>query len=126
MTRPGAPEPPGPTWQPDWTDVRFDHAAAAEAARACRRAARRLTELAVERTGLDGAATLEWRGRYRGDFDHVRGVHQRWTARLVDDLRAQADRLEAAADTARSLQRQREEERARWREERDAAQQPTP
>lgn len=106
-----------PSWQPVWRDVRFDHAAAGETVEQLRAAARRLLAVQEDRAGLADAARLEWRGRFRVDFDRSHAQQRRWVESLVARLLLQAARIEAAAAAATAEQARREADRRRWHDE---------
>lgn len=103
-----------PDWQPDWSDVVFDHAAASDAAAACRATAATIDRgLHAERAARDDA-TMQWHGSLLRRFESA-------TVRIatdLDDVRqellALARRIEAGADEAATEQRRREAERDRW------------
>lgn len=113
-----------PDWQPNWSDVEFDHAAATEAARECRTAARTIDQALTGLAGLPAAD--HWTGRYKDEWeddqvptaDDLRGT--------ADDLRALARAIDAAAEDARLEQQARERERERWRDELEAEQADAP
>lgn len=104
-----------PDWQPNWSDVDFDHAAATTAAEECRSSARALdTALG----GLDGLpATDHWVGRYKDDWSADQTPTRTDLSGTRDDLRALARAIDRAAADARAEQAHRESERERWREE---------
>lgn len=107
-----------PSWQPDWSDVPFDHPAAHEYAAACRRTSSTLRQIADQRTHLASLAVVDWEGPKRVRFD---GDIARWNTEastVADQLLAVATRVEAASETARHLQAQREAGRVRWWAER--------
>lgn len=106
-----------PTWQPIWTDVRFDHAKAADAAFELRRCASLLERQTDQRMRLAATAQREWRGRARDQFDDELArisVRATW---LAEGLRRLASSIDEAADDARLEQRRRESDRARWHDE---------
>jgi hypothetical protein len=104
-----------PDWQPNWSDVAFDHGAATTAAAECRASARALdTALG----GLDGLpATDHWVGQYEDDWSADQAPTRTDLGGTRDDLRALARAIDQAAADARAEQTHREQERARWREE---------
>ncbi len=107
-----------PSWQPDWSDVPFDHPAAHEYAAVCRRTSATLRHIAEQRTYLASQAVVDWEGPKRVRFD---GDIARWNTEastVADQLLAVAARVEAASDTARHFQAQREAGRVRWWAER--------
>ena len=103
-----------PNWQPDWTDVQFDHGAAHEYAAACRRASATVRQVADERRYLATEAIVDWEGpnRDRFDADLVRWNFEAST--VADRLIHTANSVEAHADAARREQAQRELHRSRW------------
>jgi uncharacterized protein YukE len=109
-----------PNWQPNWSDVDWDHGAAAAAIGALRRAADMLDQTTGQRERVAGEARAEWRGRYRDQFDGqfrqmVSCAHQ-----LAEGYRDAAYRIARASQSAWDEQRWREEERARWYMEKEA------
>lgn len=106
-----------PNWQPNWNNVVWDWGAANEAIAALNRAAGRLEESAVERQRVAATAQVEWRGRYRQEFDGDLAELVRKAQSLAAELRATAGRIAAASEGARSEQSRREHERARWQRE---------
>src|SRR5262245_8283383 len=107
-----------PDWTTEWEDVEFDHAAAAEAAAACRRTATR-----VRSQWNDGVAPAiapaqqDWTGRLAQEFTTdvwTIGSELLTVATQLDDLAAQ---IEMASAQAQAEQLRRVEERARWRAE---------
>ena len=111
-----------PGWQPNWADVRFDHAAAQAAVDELERAAAVLADQRTRRRHLADAARAEWRGRHRQTFDAEHRHLLIVSRRLEDDLRAAARAVAAAAEQARAEQRRREEARETWRREQAAEQ----
>lgn len=117
-----------PDWQPNWSDVEFDHAAATTAVTECRSSARAI-DSAVG--GLDGLpATDHWVGAYKDDWSADQAPTRNDLTGTADDLRALATAIEQAAEAARAEQRHRVAERERWREElraeTEASPEPTP
>lgn len=101
-----------PDWQPNWSDVVFDHGAATTAVEECRAAARSVD---AALTGLAGLpATDHWVGRYKDDWSDDQGPTRTDLTRTAADLRALARAIEAAAGEARAEQAHREGERERW------------
>ncbi len=107
-----------PSWQPDWSDVPFDHAAAYEYASACRRTSATLRQIADQRTHLASQAVVDWEGPKRDRFDRDITEWNTEAASLADQLVSVANRVEDASETARHLQAQREAGRVRWWAER--------
>jgi hypothetical protein len=109
-----------PSWQPDWTDVPFDQAAARAAVEACQETATLLRVARSERSHLAELARTEWHGPHRHAFDRAYGANDRAILRIHDALLGIARMIEAAAATARTQQSVREEDRARWHAENSA------
>lgn len=104
-----------PDWEPNWSDVAFDHAAATTAVTECRSSARAIDGALG---GLDGLpATDHWVGRYKDDWSEDQGPTRTDLQGTAADLRALATAIEEAAAAARAEQAHREGERERWREE---------
>ncbi len=103
-----------PAWQPDWSDVPFDHAAAHEYAAACRQTSATLHNIADQRIRLAAQAVIDWEGPKRTRFDSDIAKWNTEAAALAEQLNSVAVRVESASDTARRLQAQRESDRARW------------
>jgi uncharacterized protein YukE len=108
-----------PDWQPNWSDVAFDHAAVAAGAEDCRAAALAIEAAVDAHARAADVARTDFSGRARQEFDAGGDRFARDAARLVAELRATAAALEGAADDARTEQARRERERERWRAERD-------
>lgn len=106
-----------PSWQPNWSDVRFDHAQAELAIAALDRCASLLDAQTDRRVALAASAQREWRGRAREVFDDELARMLRQASSLVAAMRALGANLERAAEEARVEQRRRVEGRARWWEE---------
>lgn len=101
-------------WQPDWSDVVFDHAAATDAAAACRATAATIDRaLHAERAGRDDA-TSQWQGALLGRFEEATVRITTDLDELRQDLLALAHRIEAGSDEAAAEQRRRDAERDRW------------
>ena len=109
-----------PGWEPDWADVRFDHAAAQAAVDELERAAAVLADQRARRRQLADAVRTEWRGRHRRTFDAEHRHLLIASRRLEDDLRSAARAVAAAAEQARAEQRRREAARETWRREKAA------
>ncbi len=108
-----------PDWQPNWIDVDFDHAAATAAATACDDAADRLSTSRTELSSLASGAVVGWRGNARSNFDSGVDRIDDESFRVMSSLRAQADAIRSGATRARVEQQDREDDRDRWRRERD-------
>ena len=104
-----------PDWQPEWSDVAFDHAAASTAAEECRASARALDAALAGLSGLP--ATDHWVGRFKDDWSADQNPTRTDLGGTRDDLRALARAIEQAAADARAEQTRREDERERWWEE---------
>lgn len=107
-----------PGWQPNWEDVRFDHAGAQEAAAQCDGCAAFLDGRHAALGPAIAAARVEWRGVHRERFDDETVLLDHEARVLADELRLTAARIRADADAARQEQRRREFDRERWLEER--------
>ena len=108
-----------PGWNPNWSDVRFDHAAVAAAADTCRRTAGSLDMATDAHVRAFRDAAEAWTGRAADRLgDQAHHLEDR-AGDLVAQLLRAADGLEAAGEQARQEQRHREAERDRWRAERD-------
>ncbi|HEX2851070.1 MAG TPA: WXG100 family type VII secretion target [Acidimicrobiales bacterium] len=106
-----------PSWQPNWTDVRFDHAAARAVVEELRRCARLLDDQTDHRLRLAAEATRAWRGPARDRFDGELARMKAQAADLAAALRSAARAIESAADDARLEQARRDADRRRWTEE---------
>jgi uncharacterized protein YukE len=107
-----------PTWQPNWSDVSFDHAAAQQAIAALRSMATLLDTTTDARVRLAAEAQRDWAGRSRIAFDAELARTTRQAADLAAACRAAAASIEAAAEDARIEQRRRDLDRERWSDER--------
>jgi uncharacterized protein YukE len=106
-----------PSWSPNWSDVRFDHAAAAAAIAELRRAATVVDAASDRRGSLANTATQRWEGRHRETFDDEVRRLQHDGRDLADAMRREAGRIADAAETARIEQSRREEARRQWHRE---------
>ncbi len=103
-----------PNWQPNWKDVVWDWGVANDAVRALQRAADLLDATAGERSNRSQAATAEWRGRYRDNFEgELRRILTR-SRDLATHYREIASRISQASQRAHDEQKDRERERQRW------------
>jgi uncharacterized protein YukE len=109
-----------PSWQPEWRDVRFDHAACAAAVAACRAAASQLGTASEALEATAGTAAADWTGDAQRRFVDASRVATTDQRALVDDLETLATALAAGARSAEDEQDRRERDRRRWRDERDA------
>lgn len=112
-----------PNWTPNWDNVRWDHSAAAEAARAFDDTAIFLEESAYRRRQVADEARAEWRGRYRDEFDVDLDTILRRAAELAAEFRAKATEIRRADQRSQEEQRRRELERERWRREKEQEEQ---
>ncbi len=107
-----------PSWNPNWSDVRWDWGAADAAVRALRRAADSLDTLTDARIREARDAQAEWRGRFRLQFDGDLESLVRDARNLAAQYRHKADQLHGLGQRAREEQHHREDERRRWWDER--------
>ncbi len=93
--------------------VEFDFAAATDAIAACRDQAAKLDVLLQRRARAQRAATHEWQGRYRRDFDDVADALQREGHDLREQLLRTAAAIAEAAERAagENARRHRENQR---------------
>ena len=108
-----------PNWQPNWNNVRWNWGASDAAAHALRQAADRLDHGTGERQRLASQAQIDWRGRYRNEFDNDLARLVSRGRGLAAELRQAADRVQSAANRAHDEQRHRESERRRWYREKE-------
>lgn len=108
-----------PAWQPNWEDVRFDHAAAAEAADACRRAATTADAAGEGISAAAPSALQDWSGGLSDDFRRETPELGRELGDRREELNALAEQIAAAGAEARAEQLRRERARERWHDERD-------
>jgi hypothetical protein len=108
-----------PDWTPEWEDVEFDHAAAAEAAGACRRSATRVRSQWNDIVAPAVApAQQDWTGRLAQEFTTdvwTIGGELLTVATQLDNL---ATQIETASAEARAEQLLRIEARSLWRAQR--------
>lgn len=109
-----------PDWQPDWSDVAFDHAAADEAAHRCRATAEQIATGMPAVGRSRGDALVDWRGRSAVQYASLSGGVRDDLRVLRDDLLALARTIDAAGESARTEQARREAARDRWRAQRHA------
>lgn len=103
-----------PNWQPDWTDVQFDHGAAAAYAAACDDAAAGLHRWIAGREAAARQAVRDWEGPHRVSFDHqLAGLHEEARAAAIT-LLDQARQIEEASVAASREQLRRLDNRQRW------------
>lgn len=100
--------------RPDYSDVRWDHGAAAAAIAALRRAADEIERASADSALVAASAANLWLGRHRAAFDLRRRGLDGEAARLAADCRAAASGIAAADRRARAEQARRERERDEW------------
>ena len=108
-----------PDWSPNWSDVRFDHAAAEAAAAACERAARVVAEAAGTNEAAVRMATADAEGPRITRLVARFGRLQDQARTVQAHLRHTAAELRAASARARADQTARLDARERWRAEAD-------
>ena len=106
-----------PNWQPNWSDVVFDHDAAEAAASMLDRAAARLREVYDSSCTEHRQQSTEWRGGRRREFERDLSGCTRAAAVDIETMRFEASRIRNAAATARSEQWYREQQRVQWHQE---------
>jgi uncharacterized protein YukE len=109
-----------PGWNPNWQDVRFNYAAAAEYVETCRTTANGMEMWQKGRDRNARTARRDWGGPHRDTFDHERREINRQTEQLIDELRQSERSVRRAAEAARGEQLQREWDRSRWNREAEA------
>lgn len=109
-----------PAWQPNWIDVDFDHAAADAAATAYDDAADRLAAGDAPLATVVTHTVVDWSGTARTHFDTGVDRIEDERTRVAAALRRAADMVRAGVGRAEAEQQHREDERDRWRRERDA------
>ena len=106
-----------PGWQPNWSDVEFDHAAAGAYAYACEQGAHTLHTWVAEREGAARHAVEGWEGPHRMSFDkRLNSLHDYARMQAVALGEDAADARVASA-TASFEQRRRIELREQWHRE---------
>jgi hypothetical protein len=103
-----------PDWQPEWSDVVFDHAFAAAAADRCDAMAVRLAAIRSDLDRHAATAGVDWRGPARDDFERLRVRRRQHSQRLEVALRSWAAEARRASVTARAEQAARETTRQLW------------
>lgn len=93
-------------------DVRFDHAAAADASAACRLVANRLSTATDERSRVGRDTRQSWTGPEAEQFDGLLESELTSARHIVEELRHLAASIDQAATAAREEQRRRERVRA--------------
>lgn len=109
-----------PDWQPNWTDVEFDHAAAEQAVAACKCAAKTIESTLNTEVRCLSSTTQDWSGKARDDFDTGEPKIRQLRAQVREDLDRLAQAIVAAAEAAKAEQTKREADRQRWRDEDEA------
>lgn len=109
-----------PDWQPSWTDVEFDHAAAGQAVAACASAAKTIESTLNTEVRCLPSTTQDWSGQAREDFDTGEPKIRQLRAQVREDLDRLARAIVAAAEAAKAEQAKREADRQRWRDEAEA------
>lgn len=103
-----------------FADVRFDHAAAADAIAACGAEADTAQRAAAELLARRAALALQWRGGHRARWDEAVEADVARLRATAADLRTLSQRIAGAADAAHAAQRWREGRRRQWVEEQRA------
>lgn len=93
-------------------DVRFDHAASAEASAACRAVADRLAAATDDRVRVGHATREAWSGPEAESFDGLLRSEVNGASEIIEALRRLAASIDQSADTARTEQQRRERVRA--------------
>ena len=106
-----------PSWQPNWSDVRWNWAAAEEAAAELCRVADLIEQLTAHRRRMAAEATATWRGGHRRRFDGELADIVRDAQSIAYEYRRMAAAIRTASEAARAEQLRREAERRRWWEE---------
>ena len=111
-----------PSWQPEWADVQFDHAAAGAYAHACDQGVRTLHAWVSQREALARHAVAGWEGPHRLSFDRrLVAVHD-LARRQAVALSTEAEEVRLASAMAAFEQRRRYESREQWFREQAAEQ----
>jgi hypothetical protein len=108
-----------PNWSPNWTDVRWDHAAANAAITALNQAATALESGNTERIKQARIAVEEWSGPHRLTFDEYLKKVLKEGGDLATAYRKAAQDIANASLKATEEQNRRVRERQRWEDERD-------
>jgi hypothetical protein len=108
-----------PNWSPNWTDVRWDHAAANAAITALNQAAAALESGNTERIRQARLAVEEWSGPHRVTFDEYLTKVLKEGGDLATAYRKAAQDIANASLKATEEQNRRVRERQRWEDERD-------
>jgi hypothetical protein len=108
-----------PDWSPNWTDVRWDHAAANAAITALNQAATALESGNTERIRQARIAVDQWSGPHRVTFDEYLNKVLKEGGDLAAAYRKAATDIANASRQATDEQNRRVRERERWQDERD-------
>lgn len=106
-----------PSWQPNWTDVEFDDAAAHRLVTTYEHVADRLEGHADARGSSAARALADWQGQARDSAEPVLTEVTDRLEDLVRSLRGDANDVADSARLARQEQARRVDDRARWRRE---------
>lgn len=107
-------EPVGPGWEPEWRDVRWDHAAVVAAADRYDVLAAHLGAASAERRQAAQAVLVGFAGLHANRFRFLHAAAVDRLDALAAHLRTAAEQLRAADHHARREQHRREAERRRW------------
>ncbi len=108
-----------PNWSPNWTDVRWDHAAANAAIAALNQAAAALDSGNTDRIRQAQTAVEEWFGGHRVTFDEYLTKVLKEGGDLATQYRRAAQDIANASTQATDAQNQRLRDRRRWEDESD-------
>jgi hypothetical protein len=106
-------------WEPNWNDVRWDHAAAGEMIAVLRQTAGILDTVSMELRHAALRSVAEWHGGHQQTFQER---HARLLARIHevrDRCGYAADMVQRVDHAARVEQCRRERERAEWEREQE-------
>ena len=109
-----------PNWEPNWSDVKWDHAIAAETARKLDQLADSLDQLVVDRQRLAQDAQNGWQGRKRDEFDQKLAALQQQSKNVASGYRAKASLIRHQSIQAAAEQMRRNLSRLRWTAEVEA------
>lgn len=108
-----------PDWSPNWTDVRWDHAAATAAITALNQAAGAIEGGNTERINQARSAVEQWSGPHRVTFDEYLKKVLKEGGDLAAAYRQAAQDIANASRLATEEQNRRVRDRQRWYDERD-------
>ena len=111
-----------PNWSPNWTDVRWDHAAANAAITALNQAASALDSGNSERIRQAQIAVEEWAGPHRVTFDEYLQRVLKEGGDLATAYRRAAQNIANASQQATEEQNRRNRDRLRWENEKEQEQ----